>query len=217
MEKRIVHDYRQMMGSPTKFLTFNQNVKRCLSDSNRFPEAVWGSNLSLLQKYLVQVDQLEVSYHLASDAGKSLIRERENLSGEILKSLDMIAPIVESMSRENPDLLLYSGFTLSQERRKLNREKLPLAAAADFSVVNLVDSGKVLASASPMPGAYNGEIHVNGKDPSVEQDWSHKAIYADPAKMVIEGLDPGNIFFRMRYHGPDGPGPWSSVVTITVT
>ena len=68
-----------------------------------------------------------------------------------------------------------------------------------------------------MPGVFNCEIHVNQTDPSVEANWLHKAIFPDAAEMVMENLAPGNTFFRMRYHGPGGHGPWSAIVSTTIT
>jgi hypothetical protein len=215
-QRRLRRDYRQLR-SPTRFLSFNQKVKRCLSDTEKCPDSIWRGNLGLRQQYFEKVEQLEVSYHLASDGGKSLIRDRDRLSEEIVGMLDEIASLLEAEAGHNPDLLLNSGFTVTRERRSANRTRLPLAAPTDFTVMNLVEGGTALGSCSPTSGAFNQEIHVNTKDPSVEKDWFHKGIYADSASMRMEALDPGNTFFRSRFHGPDGPGPWSPTVTLTVT
>ena len=87
----------------------------------------------------------------------------------------------------------------------------------DFNVTNAGELGRALATASTFAGALVHEIHINQKDPSVEDDWFHKAIFPDSHNMVMESLAAGNTFFRMRHHGPDGPGPWSGVVSTTIS
>lgn len=131
--------------------------------------------------------------------------------------LEEIALLLEAASVRNTDTLYTTGFSVTQERRTHIRTKLPLGPPADFSVDNLGDQGKAVGSVSTMPGALNHEIHLNRKDPSVEEDWYHKAMYHDATSMVMDKLDPGHIFFRMRHHGAEGPGPWSPITSTTIS
>jgi hypothetical protein len=216
-QRRIKRDYRQLRNSPTKFLPACKKIRQSLSDKLNYPDSWWGGNLPLRDQCFEKVDALEVSCHLASDGGKSLIRERDKLIEEVIPMLDEIASLLESGAVRNPDLLLKSGFSLTKERRSQNRARLPLTASTDFVVVNLGELGKAKASASSMPGGWNQEIHINTKDPSAEADWIHKDIFADPGCMVMENLAQGNTFFRMRHHGPDGAGPWSPTVSLFIT
>lgn len=212
MRQRIIRDYRQMT-SPTKFLAFNKKVKHSLTDNRNYPETA----TALLQQYFQRVDDYEKIYHLALDGSRTQIRERDRLREEIVVLLDQIASILEAAHILNPDALLTTGFTVTQERRSSNRVKLSLEAPPDFRVDNVGERGRAVATASSFTGAYNHEIHINQKDPAVEEDWFHKGIFPDSKTMQMENLPPGNTFFRMRHHGHDGPGPWSTVVSTTIT
>lgn len=210
--KMIKRDFRQP-GSPAKFLAFVKKVQHGLTGNPNLPASV----LDLLQQYLEKAALLDTIHHQALDGSRSMIREREKLSEEIVLLLDQMASILEAAFILNPDALLTTGFTITQERRSTNRVKLPLVAPTDFNVVNSAERGRALATASTYPGALVHEIYINLKDPSVEADWFHKAIFPDSQDMVMESLAAGNIFFRMRHQGQDGAGPWSGIVSTTIT
>ena len=212
MLRRIKRDFRQM-GSPAKFLAFGKKVKHGLTDTPNLPDSI----AALRQQFLEKVDRLDTTYHLALDGGRSVIREREKLSEEIVVLLDQIASVLEAAFILNPDALLTTGFTVTQERRSSSRVKLPLVAPLDFNVANAGERGRALATASTFPGALVHEIHINQKDPTVEDDWFHKAIFPDSQNMVMESIAAGNTYFRMRHHGQDGPGPWSGVLSTTIS
>jgi hypothetical protein len=212
MQRRIKRDFRQT-SSPGKFLAFCKKVQHGLTETSNLPD----STVPLRQQYLEKLERLDTSYHQALDGSRSLIREREKLSQEIIVLLDQIASVLEAAFILDPDALLTTGFTVTQERRSPNRVRLPLTAPPDFNVANSSERGRALATASTFPGALLHEIHINLKDPSVEDDWFHKAIFPDSRNMAIENLATGNTFFRMRHQGQEGPGPWSGIVSTTIT
>ncbi|UFS71252.1 hypothetical protein LPW11_03435 [Geomonas sp. RF6] len=214
-QRRIKREYRR--SSPAKFLSFCQKVRHSLTDNVNYPESLWSASAGLLQRYFEKVDQFEAAYHLAINGDRNLIRERDKLAEEVVTMLDEIAALLEAASVRNPDALFTTGFSVIQERRAFNRVKLPLVAPSDFTVVNSGERGKAVASASQIAGAYNHEVHINRKDPSAEDEWFHKAIFPDATSMVMENMEAGNAFFRMRHHGPDGPGPWSAIVSTTIS
>jgi len=210
--KRIKRDFRQMR-SPAAFLSFCLKVKHALLTLAGLSEAL----AALVQQYCQKVDSWELLYHSALDGSHSQIRERDKHQGELILLLDQLASSLEAEYVMNPDALYSTGFNMAQDRRGHTRVKLALQAPANFQVVNLGEQGKGLATASDFPGAYNHEIHINLKNPAVEEDWLHKSIFHDCGSMQMENLPAGNVFFRMRHHGPEGPGPWSAVVTTTIT
>lgn len=213
MQKRIKRDYRK--GSPAKFFFFCQNLKRCLTDNPNYPDSVLGATR---QRLFEKVDAFVVAYGLASNGDRILIRDRDKLMQEIMVILDEVASLLDAASIRNPDALLTTGFTITQERRAhIRAPKLPLTSPPDFTVVNSGDRGRAVGSATAMPGALNHEIQLNRKDPSLEEDWFHKAIFPDARNMVMDNLEPGNTFFRMRHHGHDGPGPWSAIMSATIS
>lgn len=212
MQRKIRRDFRQMK-SPARFLAFCKKVQHGLSDTLILPDSL----TALRQQYFEKVASLETIYHQALDGGHSVIREREKLSQEVVMLLEQIASALEAAFILNPDALLTTGFTITQERKSANREKSPQIAPLDFNVANVGERGKALATASSPHGALLHEIHMNRKDPSFEDDWIHKAIFHDSQNMAMDSLPAGNTFFRMRHHGQDGPGPWSGVVNATIT
>ena len=212
MLRKIKRDFRQTK-APARFLDFNLKVRRGLTNNPNLP----GTIDPLRQQFFEKVDALETAHQLALDGGHSAICEREKISQEIVVLLDRLASTLEAAYMLNPDALLATGFTLTQERRTGKRIKQPLVAPMDFNVVNSGERGRALATASSPPGPIVHEIHINLKDPSIESEWFHKANFPDPQNMVMESLAAGNTFFRMRHFGQDGPGPWSGVVTTTIT
>ena len=212
MQRRIKRDFRRT-SLAAKFLAFCKKVLHGLSVTPNLPDTI----APYLQQYVAKVDSLDTTYHQALDGAHSLIREREKLSQEIVVLLDQMASVLEAAFILDPDALLTTGFTVTQERRSTNRVRLPLVAPSNFNVANAGEQGRALATASTFPGALVHEIHINVKDPSVEADWLHQSIFADSQNMVMEGLAAGNTFFRMRHQGIDGAGPWSGIVSTTIT
>jgi hypothetical protein len=216
-KKSIKHDYRSAAKVPAKFFTFTQKVRRSLTGNPNYPESVWGPYWAILQRFFQEQDQLETVYQQASNGDRIYIRERDKLIEEMIVTLDEMASFLEAVSTRNPDALYTTGFSVCQERRSTSRAKLPLLPPTDFAVGNLGEPEKASASASAVLGAFNYEIQINKKDPSVEADWFHKDIFNDPSNMIMENISQGNTFFRARPHGPDGAGPWSSIVSTTIT
>lgn len=217
-QRRIRHNYHHL--PPGKFRDLNRRVKESLTDNPNFPDSAWGEKIAHRNLYFSKVSDLEMACRVADNGDRVLIRDRDKLIQEMIVLLDELVPLVESMSVRNPDALFTTGFSVTMERRSNNRtpkQPVVLAASVDFTVANSGEQGKALATASTMPGAFNQEIHINKKDPSVEEYWFHKAIFPNPGSMVLENLEPGNTFFRMRHHGPEGPGPWSTVVSTLIS
>jgi hypothetical protein len=212
MIRRIKRDFRQVR-SPAKHLAFCKKVKYCLTGNPNLP----ASMAPLLQQYYELVDSFEAAHHSALDGSRTLIRQRDKLGEEIVVLLEQIASSLEAEFVQNPDALLTTGFTITQEGRSSKKAKPALGAPWDFNVVNLSEQGKAQATASNVPGAIVHEIHANQTDPSLEDAWFHKAIFPDAKDMEMNGLAAGNTFFRMRHYNQDGPGPWSVVVATTIT
>jgi hypothetical protein len=216
MQKKIRRNYRQSK-SPAKALAFFKRVKRGLTDNSNFTDATWGTNITSRQEYFEAVDKFEDAYNLAINGDRLLISARDKLWQEIIVMLDEIASHLEAQAARTPEALLSSGFEVISERKMVSRSKTPLKASSDFRVENEGQRGKGIGKSSHIPGAFNHEIHATSKDPSVEENWSHKGIFNNPGNMEMNNLEAGNMFFRMRSHGPDGAGPWSTIVSTTIT
>lgn len=214
-KRRIKRDYRQY--APTKLEALGQRVKRGLTNNTRFSQAFWQSYDSLRRELFDCIDRYAAIYHIATDGAKSSIRERDKIGDELVSLFDEMASALETGAARDPEALYSTGFNISEERRNTPREKPRLVQPVDFMVVNSAEPNKAVGTASGMIGAVLQEIHINRGDPSNEAHWLHKMNCHDPNSMIMEGLDPGNTFFRMRYFGLEGPGPWSAVVSVTIT
>lgn len=214
-QRKIKRDYHKL--SPGKAVTFFKKVEHGLTDNENFPESSWGANTTTRAQYATAVERFDAVFTKALNGDRLWVAERNTIQEEIVVMLDEIASHLEAVSVRNPDALLTSGFNVIQERRSANRTRIPLSASTDFKVVNVDHRGRALGSSSPIAGAYNHEVHANYKDPSNEEDWIHKGIFADPAEMLITNVGTGNVYFRMRSHGPEGPGPWSTTVSTFIT
>ena len=201
------------MNSPARFFAFCKKVQHSLTGNPNVPESL----RALLQQYFDKMDPFEAIYHQSLDGGRSLIRDRERFTEEMIVLLDQIASVLESALILNPDALKTTGFTITQDRRNTTRVKLPMPIPMDFNVTNEAEPGRALGTASNFPGSLVCEVHINQKDPAFEGDWFHNAICPDAKKMAMQNIAAGNTFLRMRYQGPDGPGPWSGIVNLTIT
>lgn len=215
VQRRIKRDYRRL--TPAKFHSLVLKVMHCLTDNLNYPDAIWGVNVAIRQLLFEKVIAYDVAYRLAGNGDRVLIRDRDKLMEEIIVILDEVASLLDAASIRNTDALFTTGFSVTQERRSHVRVKLPLTSPNDLNIINLGELGKALGTASTMPGAFNHEIQINRGDPSVEADWFHKSMFPDASSMNLDNLEPGNTFFRMRHHGADGPGPWSSIMSVTIT
>lgn len=214
-KRRIKRDYRQY--APTRLEAMGQKVKRGLTNNTRFPQAFWQAYDPLRRELFDCIDRYAAIYHIATDGAKSTIRERDRIGEELVGLLDEMASALETGATRDPEALYSTGFNISEERRSAPREKPRLVQPVDFMVLNSAEPNKAVGTASSMVGAVIQEIHINRGDPSIETDWLHKINCHDPNNMVMEGLQPGNTFFRMRYFGLEGAGPWSAIVSVTIT
>ena len=216
LQRKILRDYHQMNSALTA-LNLGKKVGTALTDKTIFPDTFWGVKLVLLLEFLAVLAQLEADYHAALNGGKREITARNNTWELFIKKLDAIALYLESECIETPDKLLASGFNLTQGRKNNGGKRSPMQVAKDFCVENMPEQGKARGSASQIKGAYNHELHYCRALPSIEASWMHKGMFMDITDMVMEGLEAGDLFFRMRSYGPDGAGPWSGIVTTTIT
>lgn len=211
-QPKIIRDYRQMARLPARFMAFCKKLVHSLTDNPYMTEA----ELALLKEFFEKVILLESAYHRALDRAKSVIRERDKLIQEIVALLDKLASVLESEFGRNSDALLSTGFTITQERRATPRVRIPQDASDDFMVFTM-GGRKVLAKASTVPGGIIQEIQINLRDPAAEGEWFHKGFFHYCKDMMMQNFELGNTFFRMRHLGHDGAGPWSEVVSITIT
>ena len=137
---RLQRNYRSL--PPTRFHEANQRVRSALADKTRFSDAFWGENLELIQSYFTISDKHDATYHEAKYGSKLVISQRDVLQAQLVALLDQIVSLLEMTAVRNPEILLFSGFNLTKERRGNTRAKAAAAAhVADYADSKEVDGG----------------------------------------------------------------------------
>lgn len=113
---------------PGKFHTFNQRVRKALTDNPQIPGSTWGANPGLITSYLAVSEKHDAVYHEASYGSVLVIAQRELLQTQLVNYLDEIAADLEAEAVRNPGILLSSGFDLAKEHRGGARKKAALVA-----------------------------------------------------------------------------------------
>lgn len=76
------------------------------------------------------------------------------------------------------------------------------------------NSGELVLKCSPHDGANMMDVEM-ATDPSAEANWVHVNFFPHASKMEVTGLEPGKkYYFRVRYMGGNGPGPWAELVSL---
>lgn len=217
--RKVKRDYHGIK-TPEQGLAAARKVEHGITDNPNLPEETWSPNAAKPAELSAQLARLETACVAASDRGISAVATAKAEWGRTIIMMDEIALHVEAVGVRNPNALQTSGFTLTKERKnysKNNKTEVSLTVAVDFRVVNTGELGKAICSAGEVEGAFNHEIQATRQTPSQESFWIHKGIFPDPARMEVENLDAGETFFRMRSHGPNGPGPFSAIVMTLIT
>lgn len=136
-QPRIRRSYRSM--TPAKFYSFNQRVRKRLSEPSNIAESAWAANTTLLSSYLSTSDKHAEVYHEAGYGSRLVISAREILQAQLIVNLDEIASVLEAESVRNPEVLLVSGFDLTKERRSSARAKeiVPVSEEAKVNAAQL--------------------------------------------------------------------------------
>lgn len=216
-ERQIKRDWHAIK-KPEDGLVEARRIEHGITDNPHLPEEGYGEHTTKPKEFSTQVNKLETACIAATDRAISAVTAAKNEWGRTSSMMDEIALHVEAVGLRDPEALTTSAFNLTKERKNFNKNKeVVLAPSVDFRVVNTGEVGKAIGMSSKIDGAFNNEMQATQLDPYKESSWIHKGIHVDPSQMVMENLDLGNTFFRMRAHGPNGPGPFSAIVSVLIT
>ena len=164
---------------------------------------------------------LEESVRLTGAGDHSRIPDRSTHLALVIKELTRVAFQVQLQALDEESQLHTSGLPVAEhptKRRKAPRA--PVTALTGLQAINLDSPGEVMLNADSQEGAFGYNFQITKLDPAVEENWADDAPgpHRKCKKIVIPGLDSLSRYsFRGRAIGDDGPGPWSKVVTISVT
>jgi hypothetical protein len=111
--------------------------------------------------------------------------------------------------------LLGVGFIVEQQPPQKNHAaNASETKPGDPQVSHATVSTKVWVKCKPHRGAKMLEVQFT-EDPSSEASWVQAGLYTKASKMEVSGLQPGKkYYFRVRYLGGNGAGPWSEIVSL---
>jgi hypothetical protein len=175
---------------------------------------------------LAQLQQEDVIYleaYLAVERRDlSQIRQRDEAREQLAHSLQRLAAYVELVADGDMKVLQTCGFELRREPGRpgsVNGSQGPafVNPPQDFRVGQGPRAGSLLLDATRQRGAIAYEIHTTRGDPSVEEGWKQALIVPSVRHVVVDRLEPGPTWARLRAVRPGGVGgPWTSPISVIV-
>lgn len=158
-------------------------------------------------------ERYKASYNavLAGNHGKA--PERDADRRELNRRFSRFAGLVKLAAEEDPTLLAKLG--IAPHKQKRSSTTIHLTAPTNFQVRHGEEHGVMIGRAGGVKGARSYIIEACEGNPTVEQNWRYIATSVRSTRMDMRGLVPGTVYsFRVRGVGANGPGPWSSYVTL---
>jgi hypothetical protein len=164
---------------------------------------------------------LDESVRLTGAGDHSRIPDRSTHLALVIKELTRVAFHVQLQAIDQESQLHTAGLPLAERRTRVRRAP-PISATVltGLEAVNLDAPGEVMLTADSQDRALGYQFQFTKMDPAAEENWADDAPgpHRGCKKIVLQGLDSLNRYsFRGRAIGDDRPGPWSKVVTISVT
>ena len=152
---------------------------------------------------------------LSGDSEKAPQLEEERK--ELDRRFSMFYAIVKLATPKDPTLPQKLG--LAPQKAKKSKPTAPPGRPGNFQMEqNRNQHGVVGGKCNPVLRARGFEIGVCEGDPTIETNWRYAAMSLCASKLEVRGLIPGTVYsFRVRAVGANGPGPWSSYITLMAT
>ena len=163
---------------------------------------------------------LEETVRLTGLGDRSKIPERFTHLSNVIKELTRVAVNVQLQAMDEESQLHTSGLPLVERRTKVPKNRGSVKTLMKFSATNIDEPGAALLNAESQEAAFGYQFQLTKLDPAVEENWADDAPgpHRTCKKIIVQGLDPLSRYsFRGRGIGDEGPGPWSKVVTISIT
>jgi hypothetical protein len=163
---------------------------------------------------------LEETVRLTGLGDRSKIPDRVAHLGNVIKELTRVAFQVQLQAMDEESQLHTSGLPLTEHRTRAPKNRGDVKTLMGFSATNLDEPGAAQLTADSQEAAFGYQFQFTKLNPEVEENWVDDAPvpHRTCKKIVIRGLDSLSRYsFRGRAIGDEGPGPWSKVVTISIT
>lgn len=200
--------------NPAEALTMKNDVITALTNHPFFK----GIPLEALKE---AGNNLQDSLSHTAAGNHAMIPQRDQHLSAVIKELTRVAFSVQLQALDEEAQLRTAGLPIIERRTRVPKaQRGPVKQLQGVDVINLEAPGEVLISAESQEAAFGYQFQYSKLDPSGEEHWIEDAPgpHRGCKKIIIRGLAPLNRYaFRGRAIGDDGPGPWSTPVTIPVT
>lgn len=127
--------------------------------------------------------------------------------------------VIRAVDKKDPGLLRNTGIPFKPS--KVKTAKAASAAAIQITLTAKhvgKEIGVALLEGRHIRGGGPYLLQICKGEPLSEQDWlSPGGHYKSCSKILLRNLDSASrYYFRIRTDGPDGPGPWSQVVSLVI-
>jgi hypothetical protein len=174
---------------------------------------------------LTQLKEEDSDYREAQLAVQSRdlrqIHRRDEARERLTLSLKRVAAYVELIANGDVTLLQSTGFELRRDGGRpvggSTTGAVYLDPLEDFRLGQGPRSGSIKVDATSQRGAIAYEIQATRGDPAVEEGWKQAAIVASVRHMVVDHLEPGPTWIRLRAVRRSGIStPWTSPISVIV-
>jgi predicted phage tail protein len=201
------------------FMNRVSNILNCLTDHPKFPEP-WSEHTPPLVLVRSQDTNYRKFQLAVQNRDLRQIHNRDEARAVLENSLRRVAAYIELVADGDMSVLATTGFEVRREPGRPSRNAIPVAvttAPEDFRVGTGTYSGSILVYASNQQGAIAYEIQVTRSDPANEEGWKQAVIVANVRKVLIENLEPGAVWVRVRaVHRRGQSSPWTLPISVVV-
>ena len=213
MQAKLIIAFEDL--SEPDFLAKAELINSSMSTNSNFP-GPWPSPLSSPTSITSLFTAYQTAYNaaLTHDAAKIVLRNIARQS--LMTYLKKLAPYLEVVANGDLVKLMSTGYDLRQDATPTGGTD-PLPAPVDFRVKRGDLSGVLIGHARKLKGASGYEVQICEGNPTVEADWSHYASIKSANRFQIAGQTPGTLLsVRMRAIGSNGPGVWTTAISLIV-
>jgi hypothetical protein len=197
-----------------------ESIADILANHSGFP-LPWPDVVPNPQELKELVANFRVAVNAAAHGDRQRIAERDSTLAEMKLSATLTAQylVMKSIKEKDPSLLNNTGFAQKNRNnsRSASHSNVAVGAPAKFTAKHGPVSGTVIARSSKVPGGGTYELQMCQGDQATEESWKTVGLFMYCSRMEVKDLEPAKRFsFRVRCHGTNGPGPWSSPVILIV-
>ncbi|GFO68098.1 hypothetical protein GMLC_16770 [Geomonas limicola] len=180
-------------------------------------------NYLILRNHLVKLKEFGVGADRGDrdmKAQRDQVRARAEL--DILLIINYV--VMRAIEKQDPSLLQNTGLPLKELKTarssyRIAPTSVPVVLTAKHKKTRLgVESGTAILAGKhvKMGGPYH--LQICKGHPASEESWcTPGGHYRECGNIILNNLESANeYFFRIRSDGPDGPGPWSQVVSLVI-